>query len=124
MTTLKNVKPLDPIARDYNIDWKNVEDVYIGRLDCCGCGCEGDYLYTTHYANYRANTDGNKLLLDLVSNELDERIQEIIEEMSKSEDIGQYTSFDRERTFVLKTHEDDNGEYGYRLNVRFDPFVW
>ena len=112
--------------RNFKINWKNITGIYKGVLNACGCGCNGDYFYTQHYANYRAYTDGNKLLLSEASEELDLSIKNIIaEKFANSSDVI-YTSYDDEWILEIKTstRENERGEEvirGYRLFVSIKP---
>jgi len=123
---IKNATPLyEPM--NFKINWENISGVYKGVLNACGCGCKGDYFYTQHYANYRANTDGNTLLLDGTSDELDLAIENIIiEKFSNSSDV-KYTHVGDEwilevETSTKRNERDDVVIRGYRIFSSFKPF--
>jgi hypothetical protein len=39
-------KPME-MTQSFEINFDKILQVYRGKLDCCRCGCEGDYLYTS-----------------------------------------------------------------------------
>lgn len=120
---IKNVHPFETTPEDFTINWENIDSVYEGRLNACSCGCEGEYLYTQHHANYRANTDGNKLLLDLVNDDVDKRIKRIIEYFVKQKGTNRtYTHINDEIIFEVETHQKGNKIFGYRIFHKYKPF--
>ena len=128
---IKNVTPLEVEPRDFTIEWNKIESVYKGRLNACSCGCAGNYLYTQHYANYRANTDGNKLLLDLVSEWKDARISKILTDKFLNNNNITYLRSNDEFIFEVETDHymetNENGWEeeiikGFRIYQNFKPF--
>ena len=83
---IKNAEELFPEGtRDFTIPWENIEQAYEGRINCCACGCSGDYYYTQHYCDYRLEFDGNDLLVSS-----DKKIARLLTEMQESEGVGWY----------------------------------
>lgn len=128
---IKNVTPLEVDPREFTIQWDKISSIYKGRLNSCACGCAGDYLYTQHYANYRANTDGNKLLLDLVSEWKDAKISNILTDKFLNNNNITYLRSNDEFIFEVETdrymesNEHDWEEeiiLGYRIYQKFKPF--
>lgn len=120
---IKNVHPFETEPKDFTINWENIDSVYKGRLNSCACGCEGEYLYTQHYANFRANTDGNKLLLDGSNDDVDKRIKRIIEYFVKDKGVNKtYLHNIDEVIFEVETHREDDKVFGYRIYHKNKPF--
>ena len=124
---IKNVKPmsLDPV--NFKINWENISTIYAGKLNSCACGCGGNYFYTQNYANYRAETDGNRLLLDEVSDEVDLFIQNIITEKFLNSSDVKYMHSGNEWILEVETSsriDEYNDEVikGYRIYSNFNPF--
>ena len=63
----KNVQPSHEVERDFDLKYEKIKSVYKGRIDACTCGCEGEFHYTKHYAEYKAQVEGNGLLLPLAN---------------------------------------------------------
>ena len=61
----KNVQPSHEVARDFDLKYERIRQVYYGRIDACTCGCEGQFFYTKHYAKYKSAVEGNDLLLPI-----------------------------------------------------------
>ena len=81
---IKNAEELYPEGtQDFTIPWENIEKVYEGQLNCCACGCGGDYLFTQHYCDYRLESDGNDLLVSS-----DEKIVRLLTVMQESKRVG------------------------------------
>jgi len=76
MNTIKfeNVQPVQQSARNFDLKYKEIESVYYGIIDACTCGCNGDYSYTKHYAEYKAQVEGNELLLPIADDKQVERL--------------------------------------------------
>jgi len=124
---IKNVKPFEVEPRDFTIEWNKIESVYKGRLNACACGCEGEYLYTQHYAKCIAKNDGNMLLLDDVSDKQDLFIQGILNNEFQNNNITYIKSND-EWIFEVETNReviknggwDEEAIYGYRVYQKFN----
>ena len=122
---IKNVKPFEVEPRDFTIEWNKIAKVYRGRLNACACGCEGEYLYTQHYANYKADNDGNRLLLDEVSDNQDLGIQGILNDEFQNNNITYIKSND-EWIFEVETNRevikewDEEIVYGFRIYKKFN----
>jgi len=69
MTTIKfkNVEPSHEVERNFDLKYERIKAVYKGRIDACTCGCEGDFHYTKHYAEYKSKVENNHLLLPLAN---------------------------------------------------------
>ena len=128
---IKNVTPFEVGPRDFTIEWNKIESVYKGRLNACACGCSGEYLYTQHYANYRAESDGNMLLLDDVSENRDNQISKILTDKFLNNTNISYQRSDGEFIFeveterYMETNENDWQEEiieGFRIYQKFKPF--
>ena len=128
---IKNVTPLEVDPRDFTIEWNKIESIYKGRLNACACGCSGDYLYTQHYANYRAESDGNMLLLDHVSEKRDNRISKILTHNFLNNNNITYLRSDGQFIFEVETErymdrDEDGWEEeivkGFRIYQNFKPF--
>lgn len=120
---IKNVHPFETEPRDFNIKWNNIDSVYKGQLNSCSCGCSGEYLYTQHYADYRANTDGNKLLLDVSSDEVDEKIKRIIQYFATDKGVNKGYQRDTDGIiFEVETHQKDGKTFGYRIYHKNKPY--
>jgi hypothetical protein len=120
---IKNVKPFEVEPIDFTIEWNRIEKVYRGRLNACACGCEGEYLYTQHYANCKAD-----MSLDEVSDSQDLFIQGILNNEFQNNNITYIKSND-EWIFEVETNreviKDDYGwdeeiVYGYRVYKKFN----
>tara|TARA_R100001460_G_scaffold104030_1_gene149516 strand:+ start:1319 stop:1714 length:396 start_codon:yes stop_codon:yes gene_type:complete len=124
---IKNVKPFEVEPRDFTVEWNKIKSVYKGRLDSCSCGCEGEYLYTQHYAKCIAKNDGNRLLLDDVSDSQDLFIQGILNNEFQNNNITYIESND-ELIFEVETNRkviknggwDEEAIYGYRVYQKFN----
>jgi len=128
---IKNVTPFEVEPRDFTIEWNKIESVYKGRLNACACGCSGQYLYTQHYANYRAESDGNMLLLDDVSEKRDHQISKILTDKFLNNNNISYQRSNGEFIFEVETDRymetDENGweeeiVKGFRIYQKFKPF--
>ncbi len=131
---IKNVKPFEVEPRDFTIEWNKIESVYKGRLDACSCGCEGEYLYTQHYAKCIAKNDGNMLLLDDVNDKQDLFIQGILTNefqrpkmLTKNNNITYIKSSDKwifevetNRKVIKNGGWDEEAIYGYRVYQKFN----
>ena len=121
-TKIHNAKILTDTKRDFSIRWECIEQVYDGQLNSCACGCQGDYLYTEHYADIR--NVGRKPNVMLHSSNT--RIVKILEEMSVAHEVG----FQQEdngwilelQTETTKNGYDDEVELGYRIYFKNRPF--
>lgn len=81
---IKNTTPLYPTdTKDFEIGWETIEQVYEGQLNCCACGCGGDYFYTQHYCDHRRQMDGNPFLKSS-----DEKITILLRKVEKSNNVG------------------------------------
>lgn len=128
---IKNVSPLEVDPRDFTIQWDKIGSIYKGRLNACSCGCSGEYLYTQHYANYRAESDGNMLLLDDVSDSRDNQISKILTGNFLNNNNIKYLRSSDEFIFEVETERymetDENGweeeiVKGFRIYQKFKPF--
>ena len=125
---IKNVKPFEVEPRDFTIEWNKIKSVYKGRLNACACGCEGEYLYTQHYAKCKAKNDGNRFFLDEVSDSQDLFIQGILNNEFQNNNITYIKSND-EWIFEVETNRevikdgygwDEEIVYGYRVYKKFN----
>lgn len=128
---IKNVSPLEVEPRAFTIEWNKIDSIYKGRLNACSCGCAGEYLYTQHYANYRAESDGNMLLLDDVSDNRDNQISKILTRNFLNNNNIKYLRSNDEFIFEVETDRymetDENGweeeiVKGFRIYQKFKPF--
>ena len=128
---IKNVSPLEVEPRAFTIEWNKIDSIYKGRLNACSCGCAGEYLYTQHYANYRAESDGNMLLLDDVSDNRDNQISKILTRNFLNNNNIKYLRSNDEFIFEVETERymktDENGweeeiVKGFRIYQKFKPF--
>ena len=126
---IKNVSPLEVEPCDFTIQWDKIGSIYKGRLNACSCGCMGNYLYTQHYANYRAETDGNRLLLKDVSD--DKKISKILTGNFLNNNNIKYLRSNDEFIFEVETErymKTDNKGWeeeivkGFRIYQKFKPF--
>ena len=88
----------------FNFEMNSIQQIYIGKLNGCTCGCAGYYIYTQEFSDRRFAKDGIRLHHD------DEKINQIIDEMSNQELI--IGTFKDEVQFRTK------GETGYVLFIK------
>lgn len=67
---LEKVKPSHEVERNFDLKYKRIKSIYEGRIDACTCGCEGNFHYTKHYAEYKSLVEGNHLLLPMANDTL------------------------------------------------------
>lgn len=118
---IHNAKILTETEKDFTIRLKNIDQVYEGQLNCCACGCEGEYLSTKHRADI-FNIGRTEYFIPAN----DERIQGILKTMMDSDEVGFQQSSDG---YILELHthttdyvDHDSGkdeqEMGYRVYLR------
>ena len=70
---LEKVNPSHEIPRNFDLKYERIKAVYEGRIDACTCGCEGNFHYTKHYAEYKSLVESNHLLLPMADDKKIER---------------------------------------------------
>jgi len=117
---ITGAKLLTPSKRDFSIQWECISSVYEGQLNCCACGCQGDYLYTKHCTDIL-----NVGRTSAIMHPSDERIKHILDEMSRSPEVG---FIQDSGGWILEVHtetkdnwEGDEMEIGYRVYFKNIP---
>ena len=120
-TEIKNARILTDTKKDFSIQWECIESVYDGQLNSCACGCQGDYLYTSHCTDIM--NVGRKP--DVLLYPSDKKIKNILDEMSRSHEVGFQQD---DKGWILELHtetrdnwEGDEMEIGYRIYFKNRP---
>jgi len=124
---IKNAKPFgeeieEGCGMSYNIAWKEIESVYIGQLNCCLCGCEGDFLYPGK------NADKSSAIASRGGD--DERIKQVIRDINI---YAQWEYIEEDNGFIFRlvnsvestrgtdNWKDDDKEMGILINTASVP---
>lgn len=125
MTTIKfkNVEPSHEMERDFDLKYERIKSVYKGRIDACTCGCEGNFNYTKHYAEYKSRVEGNKLLLPMAD---DRKIERLLQDAEIYSDTARFfVQMSGGYCIKVPTHtewKDAEGGYvqmGYIINLHW-----
>ena len=125
MTTIKfkNVEPSHEMERDFDLKYERIKSVYKGRIDACTCGCEGNFNYTKHYAEYKSKVEGNKLLLPMAD---DRKIERLLQDAEIYSDTARFfVQMSGGYCIKVPTHtewKDAEGGYvqmGYIINLHW-----
>ena len=90
----------------FNFEMNSIQQIYIGKLDGCTCGCAGHYIHTQEFSDKRFAKDGIRLYAD------DKKVKQIIDEMAE-QDLS-ISSWKDEIQFRTK------GAEGYILFIKTD----
>ena len=63
----------------FNFEMNSIQQIYIGKLDGCTCGCAGYYIHTQEFSDKRFAKDGIRLHAD------DKKVKQIIDEMAEQD---------------------------------------
>lgn len=117
---IKNARILMDTKKDFSIQWECIEQVYEGQLNCCACGCQGDYLYTKHYTDILNVGRTSAFMCPS-----DEEIKSILDLISTSNEVGFQQGTDG---WILELHTEtkdnwdgDEIEIGYRIYFKNRP---
>lgn len=117
MNTIKlnNVQPSHEVARDFDLKYERIRQVYYGRINACTCGCEGQFFYTKHYAKYKSAVEGNDLLLRIADDgKVQRQLERALEHSHKAKffvEIGGYC-------ITIPTHVEED-KFGEEVEMGF-----
>jgi len=125
METIKfeNVQPIQQPARGFDLKYETIKSVYHGRIDACTCGCDGEYFYTKHYAEYKTQVEGNELLLPLAD---DKKVENLLKDaLTHSNKAQFFVQVDGGYCIKVPTYIDHNRCYkdaqmGYIIELHFE----
>ena len=105
---IKNTTPLYPTdTKDFEIGWETIEQVYEGQLNCCSCGCGGDYFYTQHYCDHRRQSYFDLAFLK----SSDEKIKTLLSIVEESNNVG-WMYCNTTNRYILEAKLKEYTEYG------------
>jgi len=118
----KNVQPSHEVARDFDLKYETIKSVYYGRIDACTCGCDGQYFYTKHYAEYKSAVEGNRLLLSIADNgKVERQLKRALEHSHKAKFFVQMSGgyCIKVPTHVECNEYDEEVQMGYIIELHW-----
>ena len=119
---LKNVEPSHEVARDFDLKYERILQVYYGRINACTCGCEGQFFYTKHYAEYKSKVEGNELLLPIAD---DLKVERLLKRALEHSDKAKFfVQMSGGYCIKIPTHIESNGyddeiQMGYIIELHW-----
>ena len=106
-------KPME-MTQTFEINFDKITSVYRGKLDCCRCGCGGNYLYTSVEAE-KLNADRDKHFIK----SSDRAIMNEIKKFVSGDYEVQFTcdGYDNELILEIHTHDSELAEEDERMGV-------
>ena len=110
-----NAVPMS-FEKTFQIKLENINQVYIGKLDWCRCGCGGDYLQTKQEAD-RINKEAGRRLVR--SNE--KKILSAINKFASADYQVKFMEWENEFCLEIQTHlDEDDDKCGITIYLRYD----
>ena len=113
---LEKVNPSHETPRNFDLKYERIKAVYFGRIKGCTCGCEGQYFYTKHYAQYKSQVEGNRLLLSIADDgKVERQLKRALEHSHKAKFFVQMSGG---YCITVPTHIECN-EYDEEVQMGF-----
>ena len=108
-----SAKPME-MTQTFEINFDKILQVYRGKLDCCRCGCEGDYLYTSVEAE-KLNAERDNHFIK----SSDKAIMNDIKKFVSGDYEVQFIHNDTHNELILEihTHDLERSEEDERMGV-------
>ena len=79
------------LGKEIEIDFKDINKVYVGKPNTCMCGCAGEYTYTNNSKEYGTKDRGYEVTDDEVNDKkVDRLLKKFVKHPDAAENLSDY----------------------------------